>query len=428
MKILFHHRIASADGQFVHLTELTRALRAAGHEVLVVGPHLSEGSSLGQTSGLVNRLKKLLPGALYEVLEFAYSAVALWRLGRAARSFRPDLIYERYNLHLHAGRFVARALRVPMLLEVNAPLTEERSAWGRLRLKRFAAWSDRRIWRGADYVLPVTDALAHYVRAAGVPEERIVVVPNGVDLRMYPDDPAQRERARARLGVQDRIVLGFVGFVRDWHGLPQIIDFVAERRDLPIQLLIVGDGLDRTRLEARIAELGIGDRARITGFVPREEIPGYISAFDIALQPAVTAWASPLKLFEYLAAGCAVLAPDTPNIREVLTDEKNALLFDPADTVQLIDRLRRLYEEPRLREALGREARRLVVDRPYTWEHNAGIVVNLATKSRHPASLERTGRTAPSAQSTDASVAPVPEQERRPAAMGAKRNAIDERR
>lgn len=385
MKILFHHRIASADGQFVHLTELTRALRAAGHEVLIVGPHLSEQASLGETSGLINRLKRLLPGALYEVLEFAYSAVALWRLGRAARSFRPDLLYERYNLHLHAGRFVARALGIPLVLEVNAPLTQERSAWGKLRLKRFAAWSDRHIWRGADYVLPVTDALGDYVRAAGVPDDRIVVVPNGVDLQMYPGGDGQRDAARTRLGLQDRIVLGFVGFVRDWHGLPQIIDFVAERRDLPIQLLIVGDGLDRERLETRIRELGIEDRARITGFVPREQIPGYISAFDIALQPAVTAWASPLKLFEYMAASCAVIAPDTPNIREVLTHEENALLFDPNDTAQLIDRLRRLYEEPQLRRALGREARRLVVDRPYTWEHNARLVAGLARSGTRPA-------------------------------------------
>lgn len=380
MKILFHHRIASADGQFVHMTELTRALRKAGHEVLIVGPHLSEGSTLGESSGFIKRLKRLLPGALYEVLEFLYSFAALWRLARAAATFRPDAIYERYNLHLHAGRFVARALGVKLLLEVNAPLTEERAAYGNLRLQRFAAWSDRRIWRGADYVLPVTDALASYVRAAGVPDERIVVIPNGVDLEMYPG-ASQREAAKARLGLQDRIVLGFVGFVRDWHGLPQIIDFVAARRDLPIQLLIVGDGLDRARLEARIASLGIGDRARITGFVPRDQVPGYIAAFDIALQPAVTAWASPLKLFEYLAAGCAVIAPDAPNIREVLTHERDALLFDPTDAEQLVEMLRRLYDEPQLRARLGEQARRLVIERPYTWAHNAAVVADLARRS-----------------------------------------------
>lgn len=378
MKILFHHRIASADGQFVHMTELTRALRKAGHDVLIVGPHVSEGSALGETSGLVKRLKRMLPAALYEVLEFLYSVVALWRLARAAARFRPDAIYERYNLHLHAGRFVARALGVKLLLEVNAPLAVERAAYGNLRMKRFADWSDRLVWRGADYVLPVTDALADFVRAAGVPEERIVVIPNGVDLDMYPGG-AERDAAKARLGLEGRIVLGFVGFVRDWHGLPQIIDFVAARRDLPLQLLIVGDGLDRERLEARIAELGIRDRARITGFVPRGEVPGYIAAFDVALQPAVTAWASPLKLFEYLAAGSAVIAPDAPNIREVLTHERDALLFDPADSAQLVEMLRRLCDEPALRSRLGQQGRRLVLEHPYTWEHNAKTVAGLVT-------------------------------------------------
>lgn len=377
MRLLFHHRIASADGQFVHMTELVRALRQAGHEVLVVGPHLSESTTLGESSGFIKRLKRRLPGALYEVLEFAYSAVALWRLARAAAKFRPDAIYERYNLHLHAGRFVARALGVKLLLEVNAPLTDERAAYGNLRLKRFAHWSDRRIWRGADYVLPVTDALADYVRAAGVPDERIVVVPNGVDLAMYPAG-ARRDAAKTRLGLDDRIVLGFVGFVRDWHGLPQVIDFVASRPDLPIHLLIVGDGLDRARLEQRIAALGIEARARITGFVPRAEVPGYIAAFDVALQPAVTAWASPLKLFEYLAAGCAVLAPDARNIREVLTDGRNALLFDPASTDALVAALRRLCDDPALRARLGEAARALVVERPYTWAHNAHVVARLA--------------------------------------------------
>lgn len=382
MKILVHHRIASADGQFVHMTELTQALRKAGHEVLIVGPHISEQSSLGETSGFVNRLKRLLPGSLYEILELLYSFAALWRLARAATAFRPDAIYERYNLHLHAGRFVARALRVPLLLEVNAPLTEERAAYGNLRLKRFAAWSDRRIWRGTDYVLPVTDALADYIRAAGVPEERIVVVPNGVDPERYPAEASQRQTAKERLGLGDRVVLGFVGFVRDWHGLPHIMDFVSTRRDLPIYLLIVGDGLDRERLEARIASLDIGDRARLTGFVPRDEVPTYIAAFDIALQPAATAWASPLKLFEYLAAGCAVIAPNAPNIREVLTHEQNALLFDPDDTAQLVEMLRRLYEEPALRAKLGEQAQRLVIEHPYTWAHNAEVVTALVRRSR----------------------------------------------
>ena len=130
MRILYHHRTASRDGQAVHIDEMVHALRALGHDVLVVGPQRHEGQAgsgaqaMGQDVSWVQRLRSALPQALYELLELGYSIPAWVRLRRAARAFKPDLIYERYNLHMLAGLWVASAQRVPLFVEVNAPLQQ----------------------------------------------------------------------------------------------------------------------------------------------------------------------------------------------------------------------------------------------------------------------------------------------------------------
>jgi glycosyltransferase involved in cell wall biosynthesis len=363
------------------MTELCNALVRAGCEVNIVGPALSAASVLGETDGLIKRLKDLVPKPLYELLEFAYTLVAFLRLFRACYKFKPDAIYERYNLHLHAARFVARMFKIPFLLEVNAPLAWERSTYGGLALKRFAHWSEGSSWRAADYVLPVTDVLADHLRNAGVQHSKIVVIPNGANLDQYPF-PYDREKAKERLGLSGQTILGFVGFVRDWHGLSALIEWMASAKQQSVTLLLVGDGPDRLNLEQLSERLGIRDRLVVTGFVPRDQVPNYIRSFDIALQPAVTPYASPLKLFEYLAAGCAVVSVGSRNMREILSHEKTALLSDETNKLDFGLQVIKLLESTALRQSLGAEARALVESAPYTWDGNAQTVLQLIKKTK----------------------------------------------
>lgn len=378
MKILFHHRTASKDGQNVHIEELTGALRRGGHEVVAVGPGVSGDADFGAGGGFVDALKQRLPKALYELLELAYTLVAYRRLKRAYLQHRPDVLYERYNLFLLTAPLLKRRFGVPVLLEVNAPLAHERSAFGGLALKRLADWSERRAWRSADYVLPVTDKLADFVREAGVAETRIRVVQNGIDRRRFPLGLDGGE-TRRRLGLEDKLVLGFTGFIRDWHGLHHVVDALAEPRDgPPLHFLVVGDGPARPALEARARELGIADRLTILGVVGRDDVASYIASFDIALQPRVVAYASPLKLFEYMALGRAIVAPDQDNIREILTDGEDALLFTPEDGQAFRAAITRLVDDALLRDRLGQAAARLIEARGYSWDGNAERVAELA--------------------------------------------------
>jgi len=220
MRILYHHRTASKDGQAVHIEEMIDALRSLGHEVRVVAPSIggqaAQQGAMGGEVGWVHRLKAALPNAVYELLELAYSLVAYRKLVQAAQEFKPDVIYERYNLFLLAGTLLKRKLGIPLLLEVNAPLVDERLKHsGGLSLRALARWAEGTAWRSADHVLPVTQVLARHVQAYGVPRQHITVIPNGINRAHFVTAPTP-QAAKQQLGLQGQIVLGFTGFGMGW--------------------------------------------------------------------------------------------------------------------------------------------------------------------------------------------------------------------
>lgn len=372
MKILYHHRIASKDGQYVHVEELTEALKKLGHEIIMVCPNVTENTSFGSEGGLVPLLKRYIPGFLYELLEMGYALYAYLKLSQAVKRHNPDCLYERYNLYTPAGVWIKKRYKLPMLLEVNAPLFLERKKYNGIALERLACWSERYTWNGADFVLPVTEVLARMVLEAGVPRERVRVVANGIDLQKF--DSSKSLEAKRKLGLDNRLVLGFSGFMREWHGLDRAVDIIAASPKGDRHLLLVGDGPARASIEARAKALGVSDYVTVTGIVPREDMASYVAAFDIAMQPDVVEYASPLKLFEYMAMGRAIVAPDKPNIREVLKHERDALLFDPSDLSSLLAALERLCRDAELRERLGHEALATIKRDEYTWSGNARTV------------------------------------------------------
>ena len=326
-----------------------------------------------------------MPKALYELAELAYNVPESFRLWRAVRRHRPDLIYERSNLYLLSGSLVARLTGIPLIAEVNAPYFQERSMHGGLALPRVARWSERLAWKSADAVVAVTQVLAEIVIRGGAARERVHVMPNGIDPSKF-SLRAVDVGAKERLGLAGRIVLGFTGFVREWNGLDSVVRFLANRGSERIFLLVVGDGPARGELESLASQLGVLDRVRFTGVIERDRIAAFVSAFDVALQPAANPYASPLKLFEYMALGRAIVAPDQPNIREILTDSRDALLFTPGDSADFVDAIARLAADGTLRARIAAGAVETLEKRDLTWRSNAARVIDLLqTLGRSPA-------------------------------------------
>lgn len=378
LRILYHHRTRARDGQAVHIEELIGALRAEGAEIIIVEPPQIE-KAMGSSSRALGTMRVALPKFVYEVLEFGYSLVAFWRLRKAYLEHKPDVLYERHNLFLLSGVWLKRLYRVPFIVEVNSPLYYERAKTDGLGLARFARWTEACVWREADAVLPVTEVLASFVQNADVPRERIHVTPNGIDSARFPAE-VDTSAAKRRIGLHQRFVLGFTGFVRSWHGLDRVIDFLATPGREVHHLLIVGDGPARAELEAQARRLNVSDRVTFTGFVERDALAAFIAAFDVALQPAANAYASPLKLFEYMAMARPIVAPAQPNILEVLEDEVSGLLFDAKSDGALDRAIDRLHAEAPLRERLGQGALQRIASGGYTWRNNAKRVIALADR------------------------------------------------
>lgn len=396
MKILYHHRTVSKDGQDVHIEEMIAAFRRQGHDVIVVAPERAQNAGFGDDGGLISRIKSLLPGAVYEMLELFYSVPAYLRLKRAYLAHRPDILYERYNLLFLAGYWLKRRFGLPYILEVNAPLAHERAAFGGLKLRRIADWSERVVWRGADKALPVTDILADFLRRSGVAENRIEVIHNGINRQRFPEH-LDSSAIRRELGLDGKLVLGFTGFIRSWHGLTHVVDLMAAMKDRSdLHLVVIGDGPAKAELEEHARKTGMQDRVTLLGLLPRDKVANYIAAFDIALQPRVVDYASPLKLFEYMGLGRAIVAPDQPNIREILTDGEDALLFDPDDPASFRNAIERLCRDEALRLGLGRAASRTIESKGFTWDNNARRVVAMAENLlTAPAAQKRTAPVQP---------------------------------
>ena len=248
-------------------------------------------------------------------------------------------------------------------------------AWFEARGVELKAESDGRMF-------PVTEVLANILVGMGVKRERIRVIPNGINPKNFAQVPSTEE-AKAAQGVQGRMVIGFIGFVREWDRLDRIVNWLAQRpADDPAMLLIVGDGEERPKLEQQAKALGIAHKLKFTGVVARSQVPAAAASFDIALQTALVPYASPLCLFEYMALGKAILAPDQPNHHEVLVGGVDADMYDPDDNASIEKRLDVLAADAELRARLGSAAKKALLDRQYVWAGNARRVAEVAAQVR----------------------------------------------
>jgi glycosyltransferase involved in cell wall biosynthesis len=275
---------------------------------------------------------------------------------------------------------------------VNSPLSLEQDELGELSLRRLARATERWVCSSAARTLVVSTPLMEILVSLGVAPERLLVMPNGVDAERFHGQ-ATGSAVRALYRLEGKRVLGFVGWLRSWHGLAELVTSMAgwsgELAD--VELLVVGDGPARAEIERAAREAGVSARVHITGAVRHDAIVDHIAAMDVALQPAATPYASPMKVFEYLAMGKPVVAPRQANLTEILTEGRNARFFDPGDPKSLAEAVRTLVSDRDALTRMGAEARATIFRRGYLWCENARRTVDLVDQLRRFGAGSRAG-------------------------------------
>lgn len=299
-------------------------------------------------------------------------------LRQALRQAGPfDLVYERYSLWSFAGMEYARRAAVPGLLEVNAPLIEEQAEHRGLVDRAGAEQVAQRVFGAAQALLAVSDGVADYLNSFPAARRRVEVIPNGVNPHRFPAGLTTPRRA-----APDGFTVGFVGTLKPWHGLETLGQaFAALAAQQPAaRLLVVGDGPQRAELQAQLTERGLGQAVHFTGAVAPHEVPHWLAQMDVAVAPYPNLshfYFSPLKIFEYMAAGLSVVASRIGQISRLIENDVTGLLCPPGNAEALATALQRLQAEPHLRHRLGQAARITALNH-YTWEAVTRRIFNLA--------------------------------------------------
>jgi starch synthase len=334
--------VFGTKGASVHVQEIVRSFLARGDEVTVYctrrGDHVP--ADLAGVPVVELRVGKGEAAERERLVAETARAIAARVVADGC-----DLVYERFALFSSAGAVVAAATGATFLLEVNAPLVEEQKLH-RVLVDEAGAWAAAHdALATAAVVACVSQPVAEWAAAHGA--RRPLVAPNGVN--------TSRIRPVAR-DVDGPLRVGFVGTLKPWHGVELLVDAVARLGDRAT-LTLVGDGPEAPALLARAAERGVAIEA--TGAVRPADIPAALAQLDVGVAPypAGAGYFSPLKVYEYLAAGLAVVASAVGQVPAIVDHDRTGILVAPGSVDELAAALARLADDLALRGRLGSAAR-----------------------------------------------------------------------
>ncbi|KRE67387.1 glycosyl transferase [Arthrobacter sp. Soil736] len=361
--------VFGTKGSSVHVQEIVRAWRRAGADVTVycVRAGNDRPADLAGLDVVERPPRRAERAGRERAIEEAACALA-----DAAVRDGCDVVYERYSLFSPALSMVTGALRVPAVLEVNAPLIEEQQRYRQLFDGDLAESMLRRNALAADAVACVSEPVLRWVKQR-VPEARTVLAPNGVNTFRITARPSG---GRAGLSDPGHFTVAFTGTLKPWHGVPDLLEAVALANADPTStgvwtVRIIGDGPGRPDLERLAAQLGVD--AEFTGAVLPESVPRLLHECDAAaapypqLAPGHDHYFSPLKVYEYLAAGMPVIATAVGQIPSIIEQEHTGLMVPAGDPPAFAAALNRLAADAALRERLGTQARAAAVEH-HSWD------------------------------------------------------------
>jgi glycosyltransferase involved in cell wall biosynthesis len=379
MKIAYiaNARMPTEKAHGLQIMHMCRAFTQQGHEVILVVPSRKNWieKSIWEFYGVPPTFKvAYVPIVDFIVWDRWLGNFALWletisfglRARRVVEELEPDVAYSREPF---ASAWVPKW--IPQIFEAHT--FPNRMLW----LYRF-------IWKKYDRVVTVTDGLKRMFAEQGIPESKLRTAADAVDYEFFQVAESKRGLRDALKLPQDKFLAVYAGHLYPYKGIPDLIDAC---RDLTLSIKVVivgGRPTDLERTKKLISERGLSN-VIVTGHVAHHEVPKYLAAADMAVMPYtreshhVEYYSSPLKLFEYLAAGRAILSTDLPSVREVL-DDRTAEFVPPEDPKAIAVGINRLAGDPARLAELEKSSRELA--KRYTWRNRADAVLAAMPKPR----------------------------------------------
>jgi PEP-CTERM/exosortase A-associated glycosyltransferase len=322
------------------------------------------------SNGLVQRIPVLQQVAVIRDLER--------RLQQVATAVRPDILHAHSPaLNGVAALRVGRRLGIPVVYEVRAfwedgAVDHGTTREGSLRY-RLTRRLETHVLKRAGAVTTISGGLRQDIIGRGIPQEKITVIPNAVDLERFATNGRTDPQLARSLDLEGKQVLGFIGSYYGYEGLGLLLQavplIVAEAPRL--RVLLVGGGVQEPRLQRQAAELGISEYVRFAGRVPHDRVPDYYNLIDVLVYPRLsmrlTELVTPLKPLEAMAQGKLVVASDVGGHRELMRQGETGVLFRAGDARNLADAVVNLLRDPERQSAL-RAAARSFVERERSWD------------------------------------------------------------
>lgn len=382
IKIFYIHEVFySSDARAIHGTNLVNGLKSLGAEVFVFAkkkitiPNKEAKSTASRNSQfligeLINSLKSLFK-LLINFLPLSYNLL----------KFKPDCILIRpsyYDLTIFFLKIITKA---PVILEINAPFCYERRIFFEMNnshifIPNYLEKIEKISWSLANKIYVVSSNLKNILVNSGVDEKKIFIIPNGVDIEEFHKTPQYINLPGAAVKIC------FVGSLHPWHGIEFLLRSfqIITEKYLNVNLYIIGTGYTLPRLKNLVKSNSfLQNKVVFLGGRSHLETISFIKGMDILVAPYIfpdenSFYFSPIKIFEYMASGRAIVAASIGQISEIFINGTDAILYPMGDHFEFEHALSLLIESKELREKLG--AASLKKSNEYTWLNTSQLLLN----------------------------------------------------
>lgn len=375
-------------GMVSHTAGVIRGLGSRGINVIFWAPHIPFW--LPKEANILHLRKDNQDPLPWFIQALTHPKLVSTELAETIKEINPLFVYQRHVIFSDMFyRLKREGVDSPLVLEYNNSIVwavkHGTKGWKKILgslISGIVGRLEKRQVMAADYVITPSPYFKEVLSRMGYPRERVLVNPNGVDAEFFDPEKWSGEGVRERYGLEGKTAVTMISTFERRHGahvLAKAVKHVVKEHP-DVVFLFVGDGKFRGETEGIVREEGVEANVVFTGTVPREEVPEYLAASDIAVNPIIPPrsaqfFGSPIKLLEYMAMGKAIVTTSVGQMQGLVENGVDAMVVEPDNPKALAEAIVRLVEDEELRKMLGKNARKKVLEK-YTWEKHVERILS----------------------------------------------------